>query len=67
MSDPKDSPRYDVSTDRNYSVQSSFGSEGSRETTIRDNSTGESYRGTGDTDKESRDNAWSEVNRNSQG
>lgn len=61
MSDPKDTARYDVSTDTNNSVQSSFATEGSRETTIRDNNTGKDYRGTGSTDKESRDSAWSEV------
>ncbi|WP_293132547.1 hypothetical protein [Microcoleus sp. bin38.metabat.b11b12b14.051] len=63
MSDPKDTARYDVSTDTNNSVQSSFATEGSRETTIRDNNTGKDYRGTGSTDKESRDSAWDSVRR----
>lgn len=63
MSDPKDTPRYDVSTDSNYSFESSLGTEGSRETNIRDNSSGKDYRGTGSTDKESRDSAWDAVRR----
>jgi len=63
MSDPKDTARYDVSTDANNTLASSTGWEGSRETTIRDNQTGQDYRGTGNTDKESRDSAWDAARR----
>lgn len=64
MSNSKDTPRYDVDTHQSRGLEYHLG-EKTHETTIRDNSTGKEYSASGNSEKESRDNAWEKVHRDS--
>jgi len=63
MSEPKDTPRYDVDTNERGGLSYHLGEASTHETTIRDNSTGKEYSAYGTSEKDSRDSAWEKVNR----
>jgi hypothetical protein len=62
MSDPNDTPRYDVTTEDDGGVYFGFGSH-THTTTIRDNETGQEYTAINYDAQASRDAAWDQVDR----
>lgn len=60
MSEPNETPRYDVETNDNGGVYFGLGWH-THTTTIRDNETGKEYSNTHWEAKESRDRAWEQV------
>ncbi len=60
MSDPNNTPRYDVQTNDDGGVYFGFGWH-TYTTTIQDNKTGKQYTATKGDPKESRDQAWQQV------